>query len=248
MIRLASPPKPQGGHYVPNEFVDEDDLNTFEGWLNYQAIDPVAASPDELAMLRKHFDEKSTRALAGRKIGLMKLPPPLLAGEHRYAVAVRDGADLWLAVWFKRTKKGEFVILIPRAEPGWDPHETYHLDGTFHSKSHGRVLTTKVLQPLVGPFRGTEHLGSHAGYGPKGVGAICDPAAFTGIVEVPLGVLGPRHGGVVIDLVEPGHEPMTWFEPVLQSRVFRDFVPWVVIRVVKSGFEFARDAVPAAQA
>ena len=131
---------------MPSDFIDEDDLNTFEGWLNYQAIDPGAASPDELAMLRKAFDEATARRLASPKIGLMKLPPPLLAGEHRYAVAVRDGADLWLALWLKRTRKGEFVILIPRAEPGWDPHSTYHLDGTFHSKSFGHKATRNIAR------------------------------------------------------------------------------------------------------
>jgi hypothetical protein len=69
------------------------------------------------------------------------------------------------------------------------------------------------------------------------VGAICDPAAFTGIVEVPLGVLGPRDGSVFIDLVEPGREPLTWYGPIVLSRVFRDFVPWVVFRVFKGGLE-----------
>jgi hypothetical protein len=135
---------------MPSDFIDEDDLNTFDGWLNYQAFDPDALSPDELAMLRSVFD----RRLATPKIGLMKLPPPLLAGEHRYAVAVQDDADLWLGLWLKRTKKGEFVILIPRVETGWDPHSTYHLDGTYHSKSHGVVVMEKTLQPLTGPFRG----------------------------------------------------------------------------------------------
>jgi hypothetical protein len=188
-------------------------------------------------MLRSVFD----RRLATPKIGLMKLPPPLLAGEHRYAVAVQDDADLWLGLWLKRTKKGEFVILIPRVETGWDPHSTYHLDGTYHSKSHGVVVMKKTLQPLTGPFRGAEHLGSFAGYGPKGVGAICDPAAFTGIVEVPLGVLGPRDGSVFIDLVEPGREPLTWYGPIVLSRVFRDFVPWVVFRVFRGGLELTHD-------
>jgi hypothetical protein len=157
---------------MPSDFIDEDHLNTFNGWLNYQAVDPDAVSPDELAMLRSVFDKR----LATPKIGLMKLPPPLLAGEHRYAVAVRDGADLWLGLWFKRTKKGEFVILIPRTDRDWDPHWTYHSDGRFHAKSRGHIVLEKKLQPLTGPFRGTEHLGSLMGYGPKSVGAICDPA------------------------------------------------------------------------
>jgi hypothetical protein len=220
---------------MPSDFIDEDDLNTFEGWLKYQAIDPSEVSPEELALLRSEFDKATAKQLANPKVGLMKLKPLLLAGEHRYAVAVRDGADLWLALWLKRNKKGEFVVLIPRTEPGWDQHATYHLDGKDHWKSYKKHVWNRTKrQPLTSPFRGAEHLGSFAGYEPKGVGAMCDPAAFNGIVEVPLGVLGPRHGSVVIDLVEPGHEPPRWLEPIVLSKVFRDFVPWVVFRVAAS--------------
>ena len=50
------------------------------------------------------------------------------------------------------------------------------------------------------------------------------------------------------ELLEPGHEPLTWFEPIVQSKVFRDLVPWVVIRVVKSGLELTRDPARAGQA
>jgi hypothetical protein len=28
--------------------------------------------------------------------------------------------------------------MVPRADRGWDPHTSYHVDGTFHAKSHGR--------------------------------------------------------------------------------------------------------------
>jgi hypothetical protein len=215
---------------MPSDFIDEDNLNTFDGWLNYQSIDPREASPDELAMLREDYESRSTNP----KVGLMKLLPLRLAGDHLYGVAVRDGANLWLALWFRRNKKGEFFILLPQAEPGWDRHAAYHLDGTYHYKSYGRVRTKLTRQPLTGAFRGTEHLGCFAGYAPKGVGAVCDPAAFRGIVEVPLGILGPRHGSVVIDLVEPGHEPATWSEPIVLSKVFCDFIPWVVFRVAAS--------------
>jgi hypothetical protein len=218
---------------TPSDFIDEEDLNTFEGWLKYQARDHSEVSPDEMAMLRSEFDKATARQLANRKVG-PKLLPLRLAGDHLYAVAVQDGADLWLALWFRRNKKGEFVIVIPRAEPGWDQHATYHVDGRYHWKSYKRVRNKTTRQPLTSPFRGTEHLGSFAGYEPKGVGAVCDPAAFNGIVEVPLGVLGPRHGSVVIDLVEPGHELLTWPEPIVLSKVFCDFTPWVVFRVAAS--------------
>jgi len=42
--------------------------------------------------------------------------------------------------------------------------------------------------------------------------------------------LGPRDGSVVVDLVEPNCEPLDWLN-VVQKEVFRDTVPWVVIRV-----------------
>jgi hypothetical protein len=63
------------------------------------------------------------------------------------------------------------------------------------------------------------------GHGPKSVGAICDPAVFNGIVEVPVGVLGPRHGSVVVDLVEPGGEPLMWPGTIVMKQEFRDCVP-----------------------
>jgi hypothetical protein len=100
------------------------------------------------------------------------------------------------SLWVRRSPKGEFFVMVPRADRGWDPHTSYntsyHLDGTFHMKSFGRKFDPhqKKRQALIGEFRGTEHLGAYAGHGPKSVGAICDPAAFTGIVEVAPGVLG----------------------------------------------------------
>src|SRR5262245_16923677 len=85
------------------------------------------------------------------------------------------------------------------------------------------------LQPLTGTFRGTAHLGANMGYSPNHVGAICDPADFSRVLEVAPGALGPRHGSVVVDLVEPGCEPIAWLN-VVQQETFRDTVPWVVIR------------------
>ena len=60
--------------------------------------------------------------------------------------------------------------------------------------------------------------------------AICDPADFSGVVEVVPGILAPRDGSVVVDLVEPNREPLDWLN-VVQIEVFRDTVPWIVIRV-----------------
>jgi len=213
------------------EFISEDDLHTFEGWLKYQAVDAATAAPEERSMLRSAFEEARERSARMPKVGLMKLAP--VPGEHRYGVAVRDGSNLWLTLWLRRSRKGEFFVMVPRGDRDWDPHTSYHLDGTFHGKSYGRTFgVPQKRQPLTGAFRGTEHLGAYGGHGPKGVGALCDPAVFSGVVEVEPGVLGPRDGTVVVDLVEPGCEPISWpFKQVARHEVFRDIVPWVVIRV-----------------
>jgi hypothetical protein len=212
------------------EFISEDDLKTFEGWLRYQAVDAATLTPDELAMWRGYFNEARARSLATPKVGLMKLQP--IPGEHRYAVAIREGSDLWLTLWVRRSRKGEFFVMVPRGDRDWDPHTSYHLDGTFHAKSFGHKFGSPAKrQPLTGTFRGTEHLGGYGGHG-KSIGAICDPAAFSGVVEVAPGVLGPRHGTVVVDLVEPDCEPLSWpFTHDPQQEVFRDTLPWVVIRI-----------------
>jgi hypothetical protein len=172
------------------EFISEDDLSRFEGWLKSQAIDAATAKPEELENWRSLFDEVRESATAIPKVGLMKLRP-LVPDEHRYAVAVREGSDLWLTLWVRRSPKGEFFVFMPRGDRG------YHRDGTLHQKSFDHKFGSQKRQCLTGEFRGTEHLGAYMGHGPKSVGAICDPTAFSGVVEVAPSVLGPRDGQVV---------------------------------------------------
>jgi hypothetical protein len=152
-------------------------------------------------------------------------------GEYRYAVAVREGPNFWLTLWVRRSRKGEFFVIIPRADQDWDPHTSYHLDGALHGKSYDHKLDLPKRQPLTGTFPGTEHLGTYMGHGPKSVGAVCDSTAFSGVVEVAPGVLGPHQGSVIVDLVEPGCEPMSVPNTVVQLEVFHDTLPWIVIRI-----------------
>jgi hypothetical protein len=187
-------------------FISEDDLASFESWLEYQAVDAAALTPDQLSVWRNMYDAGRAHASSQMKIGRMKLPA-LLAGEFRYAVALREGVDLWLTLWVRRSRKNEFFVMIPRGTEGCDPHTSYHLDGTVHAKSYGQKFTSPMKrQPLTGAFKGTVHLGSYAGHAPKSEGAICDATDFSGIVEVPPGVLGPRHGAITVDLLEPHHQ------------------------------------------
>ncbi len=158
----------------------------------------------------------------------MKLRP--IPGEYRYAVAIRDGSNLWLTLWVRRSPKPEFFVMQPRSDRGWDPHISYHFNGKLYWKSHDRSVLKTERQPLSDTFRGAVHLGGYRGHG-KSIGAICDPKAFDGIVEVECDVLGPQHGQVVVDLVEPGREPMPWPFVLVRQKTFKHSKPWVVIRI-----------------
>jgi hypothetical protein len=213
------------------EFITEDDLKTFERWLRYQGVDAARVSPEELEEWRRAFDEVQALCSAAPRVGLMKLRS--IPNEHRYAVAVREGSDLWLTLWVRRSPKGEFFVLVPRADQEWDVHTSYHLDGTLHLKSYDNKVFSKKSQPLTGTFRGTEQLGAYSGHAPKSVSAICEPTAFNGVVEVGPDLLGPIHGTVTVDLVEPGCEPIVTLPKceIVRREVFRDFTPWVVITI-----------------
>ena len=216
------------------EFVSEDDLKTFEGWLRYQGVDATSA-PEELEMWQGLFNEARKRSSGKPKVGLMRFQP--VPGEHRYAVAVREGSDLWLTLWVRRSRKGEFFVMLPRLDRDWDVHASYHIDGTRHMKSYDcKVLPPAKCQPLTGTFQGTENLVTFAGYGPKSVGAICDPTAFSGVVEIAPGILGPRDGQITVDLVAPDCQPAAFpWTKIARREVFRDILPWVVIRVGSCG-------------
>jgi hypothetical protein len=137
----------KSGETAVQEFISEDELRTFDGWLRYQGFDAATTAPDELAMWRGIFDEVRKRSLAIPKVGLMKLQP--VPGEHRYAVAVREGSDLWLTLWVRRSRKGEFFVMMPRGDRDWDPHTSYHLDGTLHIKSFDHKFISQKRQPGV---------------------------------------------------------------------------------------------------
>jgi len=116
---------------IVQRFISDDDLKTFVGWLRYQGID-AGITPGELETWRGIFGEAQKRSSSVAKVRQMKLRSA--PGEHRYAVADREGSDLWLTLWVRRSPKSEFFVLMPRADRSWEVHTSYHLDGTFHMK------------------------------------------------------------------------------------------------------------------
>jgi hypothetical protein len=198
-----------------DDFISEDDLLTFEGFLKYQAVDPAMLTPDELAMWRGFFDETARLRESSPKVGLMKLRQA--PGEQKYGVALRDGAELWLTMWVRCSPKGEIFVMYPRADAG-NPHASYHADGTYHHKSYGSTGIHQTKQPLTATFKESEHLGMYMGHG-KNTGAVCDPKAFDGLVIVEPGILGPKHGSVGVDLLAPGYEA-TWSQDIADRFYF----------------------------
>ncbi len=213
------------------KFKSEDDIKVFEEWMEYQAVDPASLTKKELAMWKGYFKESRDREAQYKKVGLMKLQR-VADGEFRYAVAINSEDKLWLSLWVRRSPKGEFFVLIPRGDNQWNPHASYHLDGTLHYKSYDRKTISCIRQSLNGKFSGTENLGIFSGHFPKSVGAICDPSHFSGIFTVDSKVLGANGGGINVDLVEPGVEPPKVLEGKIAIRkVFREVEPWVVFTV-----------------
>src|SRR5262245_16785156 len=120
-----------------NDFISEDDLDTFEGDLRYQAIDPATASPEAIASFRQVFEEAQKAKATSPKLGRMKLRD-LRSSEYRCAVVVREGSDLFITLWVRRDPKGDVYVLMPRNQG--NPHASYHRDGTFHHKSYGHQM------------------------------------------------------------------------------------------------------------
>ena len=81
---------------VVQNFISEDDLKTFDGWLRYQGIDASTTAPEELETWRGIFDDASTRSSTSPKVGLMKLRQyhPVNAGRGSRPQGRRSLADL----------------------------------------------------------------------------------------------------------------------------------------------------------
>jgi hypothetical protein len=216
------------------DYISEDDLRTYEGWLRYQGFDLSTLTEQEAAAVREIFDGAVERRAAAGKVGRMKLPRG--PGVSTYAIAVRDESDLWLALWIKLKAKDEMFIFHPAVDGNWNPHSSLHRDGRFHLKSHDQVTLRPLQKQPPASMKGTEHLGAYAGFGPKSSGAVCVPIDFTDVFVAPPGILGPRNGMVLVDLLEPASAVKLHEHPAeeVARHVFTDSVPHVVVRIFRT--------------
>jgi hypothetical protein len=210
--------------------MSEDPLSRFGQYLRSQHVDP-ATTADVLAQYRDEFDKAVAKRAATPPMGEIFKPKEggLKQGEFIYAVAVREGGQLFLTMTVRRAPKGDVYVIYPRQED--NPHASYHHNGRFHQKRGEHESMEEQRQPLDASFRGSEHMGMYGGHGPKIIGAVCNPDNFTDVMEVQPGILGRNDGFVAVDLVEPGCQPLDLLRPVVATRVFKDSTPWIVVRV-----------------
>jgi len=159
--------------------------------------------------------------------------------DKRYAIAVLDGACLFLFLWVKRSEAGEFFAILPRPhDTSINAHASYHADGRCHIKSHDMSSHNRIMCRLKQKpdqnFVGTEHLLDQRidQAGPRAIGKKCDPNAFSEVFEIPVSELGTKtyNTHVSADLVSGGHRPILVPNArVIRQREFRDSFPFIVL-------------------
>jgi hypothetical protein len=203
----------------------------FDDWLRTQQMDLRGQTPEGIASVRRSFESVRLAVESARASTMFGKPCP--AGEQRYAIAIEDGNDLRLGLVIRRSGKGEYFFLIPRGGD-WDPHASYHNDGTYHHKSHDLVIGNMPKRQLLGAtFKGAEHLGSFHCFGTAA--PICHRGNFTSVLVIPAGVLEGTEGCALIDLVEPGVQPNPIHREgrqIYREITYREGSPWIVVAIV----------------
>ena len=169
-----------------------------------------------------------------------------VAMDTRFAIAVRDGDDLWLYLWLKRDSKGDVYVFWPRDEAGWNPHASYHASGRSHLKSHDKAFLPATRQNPDDTFSGAEQLVStpidlHSA---RATNKRCVSANYPGgVCEIPADEISdtnPSRTAVAIDLVSPGAPPLVYPETaVLRRCVFTDALPHISVALWDTSLMFA---------
>ena len=171
----------------------------------------------------------------------MNSPPD----ERMFAVAVRDGEELFLRVRIRRAARGgDIYYSLPtgRSAPEWkkwDPHGSYHKDGRSHHKSFDRKALVRQSQKPDFGFKGWwPFIVILAGRNDaQAFGTICDPTKFAEVMEIPATVLSAENKThISIDLTEPGVEPSMAIRgaEVIAEQTFRDSIPWILVRLMRA--------------
>jgi hypothetical protein len=128
--------------------------------------------------------------------------------KRTFAVAVRDGADLFLVLTICRGPQGDVYVNFPRDhEPDWKPHSSYHASGQHHHKSFGHKPLVRHAQKPNASLTGTENVVTTGitSDEPRAGNTQCVASDFQEVFEIPLAALRPEkyHTMTSVDIAEP---------------------------------------------
>jgi hypothetical protein len=151
-----------------------------------------------------------------------------------YAVAVRDGHELFLFCRINRTVTGDVYVIPPRADPNWNPHVSYHASGQHHVKSYDQPYHVSHWQRPNANLQGTRNMSTMgiAAREPRITNAPCKIEDYTEIFEIPISELRAEeyHTFVSVDLTESSAQLI--IAPgarILRQAIFQDTRPWIIV-------------------
>lgn len=158
-----------------------------------------------------------------------------------YAVAVREGSDLFLTHTICLDPKTDvYINWIRDHDPDWKPHTSYHASGQYHHKSNGVMIQKKKRQNPDENFSGTENV-IQTGIAIDEHRRIHTPyrkTDFQGLFEIPVSDLKPEPGRIQlsVDLAEPKEQPiLAPGAKIIRQAVFQDSVPWIMCTLLDTG-------------
>jgi len=153
------------------------------------------------------------------------------AAEQLYAVAVEDAVGCWLALWVKRSRKGDYFVFLPRNEGQWNPHASWHANGRFHHKTYDYRMAFQQRQRPDASFQGSENMIlTPLSADVPTLGAECIREEFDGALVVSVSRLAARQHLVSVDLAEAGHcEVVQPGSRLVEQHVFNTVIPSVVV-------------------
>jgi hypothetical protein len=170
--------------------------------------------------------------------------PTGASADRFYLVAVQDGTVRRPFIRLRRAVTGIYVLDLRASEKtprsiAWNPHTTYHSDGSFGLKSYETALLSGCRQPLSSAFTGTETMGMCPIYLDQ-VRTISDPwtrePPYAGVFEIPADLLSVQLSTcrtyLAVDLAAPGSpafDAMAGAGRIISNRTFTDQVPHILV-------------------
>ena len=160
--------------------------------------------------------------------------------ERMYAVAIQDGADLFLWIRLRRSADGDVYYTFPSGRAGrgwkkWNPHGSLHKDGRSHHKSYDKKFFAKAGQKPDFAFKGSENFVTRpiAADEPRAFGVHCNRKEFDEVMTIPVELLSPKKYDtqLVVDLTDANGSPSpnaSMGKTVCQYK-FNDAVPWILV-------------------